>query len=105
MKNFLPIFFSLFACMASVAAELPEKSRVPGALVQAIPVALKEFERTRLDVDDYEVVIYEEQQAILVLFLDPERKEDVLGSSPRMREFSVEVDRTSFKVLRSYYMR
>lgn len=105
LKFFLPSLLSFGLTTVSIAADLPEESSVPGALVRAIPVALTEFERTRLSLDQYEVVIYEEGQAIMVVFLDPKRPDQILGSSPNMREYTVVLDKQTLQVLESYYMR
>jgi hypothetical protein len=99
-----------FTLPASFAAEPAFKMETISAKnFLAIRAALPEFERQGLNIENYRITVLELPQSpalLTVLFHDPSIPLGKTVGSPGLRpDFSVEMDKNNFRIVRSYFNR
>jgi hypothetical protein len=76
-----------------------------GASLKWIHVAQPEFQRRKLNLDNYTVRVVERDDSVVVSLSAPDAVKGTRGSSGRYPAFEVEIDKKDLKVVRSNYVR
>src|SRR5437868_5368357 len=98
-----PIFAAESATIPSAAFK--ERGSILGVDLKAIQAALPTFEKHGMKVDGYRVIVIEEKESIVVLFEDPERPPEQMGSTKRMVSFEVRLRKTDLSIVESHFVR
>lgn len=74
---------------------------IPGSALKYIRIAERVFAREKINVDDYIVVVREEQDKVTVYLRDPAQPKDVRGGGG----LAVDIDKKTKKIIKSYHTR
>ena len=79
----------------------------PGASLKWVRIAEPEFERRKLDLDNYTIAVIEEGDSVVVLLRSPDAVgvPGARGSTGKFPGFEVEISKKDRKVVRSNYVR
>ncbi len=84
---------------------LKRMAKFPGASLKWIRLAEPEFERHKLDLDNYNVEVIEEIDSITVFISSTDAPEGSRGSGGRYPGYQVEFSKKDKKILHSNYTR
>jgi len=76
-----------------------------GASLKWIHIAEPEYERKKLDLDRYIVVVSEQNDSVTVGLGSPDAVEGARGSTGKYPGYEVEISKKDLKVVRSNYIR
>lgn len=107
MKNIIPTFLALiiFLSVPIHGFERINTDSILGRHFAALAVAVEEFKKEPLDLNNYEIRILEEKEVIHFLFGDPFCEHKHFGSCPNLSSYEVTIEKESLKVLKSHYSR
>jgi hypothetical protein len=74
---------------------------IPGSALKYIRIAERVFAQKKINVDDYIVVVREEEDKVTVYLRDPAQSKDTRGGGG----LAVDIDKKTKKVIKSYYTR
>lgn len=81
---------------------------ISGKTFRAIEIAVGELGQHGLSVEKYQIVVHNsltEPNTMVVLFDDPDRPPNLLGSSPNLVGFEVHLDADTLAVTRSHFVK
>jgi hypothetical protein len=78
-------------------------AQFPGASLKRVPVAKPEFERRKLDVDKYIVVVYDLPDSVYVILKSPDEKESGFGSRGKYPDYPIEIRKKDSNIVSSAY--
>jgi hypothetical protein len=110
MKRFvwaMIIVVSILGWSALMAQSNPPKviAEFTGASLKWIHATEPEFERRKLDVDKYTVIVVEQNDSVTVGLKSSDAAEGARGSTGRYPGYEVEISKKDVKVIRSNYIR
>jgi hypothetical protein len=111
MKGFVSfiiiLLISIPACRPLTAQSNPPKviAKFSAASLKWIHAAEPEFQRRKLDLDRYTVVIADQNDSVTVTLTALDSIEGARGSSGKYREYEVEIIKKDLKIVRSNYIR
>ena len=76
-----------------------------GASLKWIHAAEPEFERRKLDLQNYTVSVFEQNDTVIVILKSSDAAKGAKGSSGRYPGYEVEVSKKDLKVVRANYLR
>jgi hypothetical protein len=76
-----------------------------GASLKWIHVAEPEFQRRGLDLDKYNVSVFEQSDSVIVFLRSSDAAAGAMGSTGRYPGYEVEISKKDLKVVRSNYVR
>lgn len=100
---------TVIAFPVSVVAQQIQKETISAMHFRAIQAAVPELERRKLNLDDYRITVFEfpkSPSSVVVLFHDPNIPLGRHYGSPGPRaDFTVEIDKNSFALIKAYFNR
>lgn len=85
-----------------MAQERPSvKGEIPGSALKYIRIAERVFVREKINVDDYIVVVRDEEATVTVYLRDSKQAQDTRGGGG----LAVEIDKKTMKVIKSFHTR
>ena len=103
----IPAIAILLALTLSGSVAMAQESgsgldgEIPGSALKYIRIAERVFAREKINVDDYTVVVFEEEDTVTVFLRDPKKPKGARGGGG----LEVEISKKTKKVLNTYYSR
>ncbi len=109
MKTVIVILTAIVvgSILCSAQSESPVKTvaKFSGTALKWIQIAQPEFERERLDVSRYNVVVDESADEVYVMLISPDSKPSYRGSSGTYPNFEVTISKKDGKVVNASFAR
>ena len=101
------VVVTILGWSALMAQSNPPKviAELAGASLKWIHAAEPEFERKKLDLENYTVSVFEQSDSVVVILRSSDAEEGAKGSTGRHPGYEVEISKKDLKVVRSNYVR
>ena len=80
-------------------------AELPGRSLKWIRIAEREFARKRLNLDNYIVIVFEEDDSVAVILRAVDQPERVRGSGGSYPAYEVEINKKTKRIVRANYVR
>ncbi|MBM3843188.1 MAG: hypothetical protein FJ397_08005 [Verrucomicrobia bacterium] len=98
------LFANVFLLFAQKQDKRLDES-VSGKALRIILIAIPEIRKTSLNIEEYKVMVLEDDAEYYVILSDPNRTNMHRGSGPNLMGFEVAISKSPMRVIRSNFVK